>query len=284
MILVTATSGNYGRVVVDELAQRVDPSTIVATSRSTDDIADFAERGIDVRRLDYDDPASITAALTDVDQVLLVSSSAVGQRVDQHRAVIDAAAEAEIDHIAYTSLLHADTSPLGLAEEHRATEAILASSGLTYSLLRNGWYIENYTSNLDAALQHSAVLGATGDANIAAASRADLAAAGAAVLADPTLHGGTYELAGAPFTLTEYAAALSEVADQQIAHVDLPFAEYRQALIGAGLPEELADFLADSDAGISKGGLDGDPSTLRQLIGRDLLTMREVLQEAFAAR
>jgi len=283
MILVTATSGQYGRLVVDALAQRVDPASIVATARSTDAIADFESRGIAVRRLDYDDAASITAALDGVDQVLLVSSNAIGQRVPQHKAVIDAAAAAGVGHVAYTSLLHAATSPLGAAQEHVATEELLAASGVKYSLLRNGWYIENYTGTLGMALQHGAVLGATAGGKIAAAARADLAVAGAAVLADASLHGGTYELAGEPFTMAEYASIVTDVTGTQVAYVDMPEADYRNALMGAGLPEPLAGFLADSDVGISKGGLDGDSATLRQLVGRDLVTVRDAVEAAAAA-
>lgn len=283
MILVTATSGQYGRLVVDALAQRVDPASIVASARSTDDIADFAARGIAVRRLDYDDAASIAAALEGVEQVLLVSSSAIGQRVPQHAAVIDAAAAAGVGHLAYTSLVHADTSPLGAAQEHRATEELLAASGMKYSLLRNGWYLENYTGTLGMALQHGAVLGATAGGKIAAAARSDLAVAGAAVLADASLHGGTFELAGEPFTMAEYAATVTELTGTHVAYVDMPEAEYRSALLGAGLPEPLVGFLVDSDLGISKGGLDGDSATLRQLVGRDLVTMRDAVAAAAAA-
>lgn len=284
MIIVTATSGKYGQLVIDELAQRVDPSTIVATARSTDDIAHFEAQGITVRRLDYDDPASITAALDGAEQVLLVSSSAIGQRIEQHRAVIEAAAAAGVGHIAYTSILRADTSTLFAATEHNATEQILAESGLTYSLLRHGWYTENYTENLDAALEHGAAIGAAGDGKIAAATRADLAAAGAAVMADPTRHGGTYELVGEAFTMSDYTASLSAATGQDIAYVDMPADAYRSALVGAGLPEPLADFLSDADLGISKGELDGDPTTLRELAGRDLTTMDEAVKAAVAAR
>ncbi len=283
MIIVTATSGRYGRLVVDELAQRVDPSTIVATARSTDDIAHFHERGISVRRLDYDDPASITAALDGADQMLLISSSAIGQRVEQHRAVIDAAVDAGISHIAYTSILRADTSALGAAREHLATEQLLAESGVAFSLLRHGWYIENYTENLAPALEHGAIIGAAGDGKIAAATRADLAAAGAAVVADAALHGGTYELAGHGFTMSEYASLVSAATGQNVAYVDMPADNYRNALVGAGLAEPMADFLADADVGISKGELDADSSTLRELTGRDLTTLEDTIKAAVAA-
>lgn len=284
MIVITGASGHLGRLVVDELAERVDPSTIVATARTPEKIAELADRGIEVRRLDYNDADSIAAALDGADQVLLISGSEIGRRVDQHSAVIDAAVAAGVDHIAYTSILRADTSTLRAAEEHLATERLLADSGLTVSLLRHGWYIENYTENADQSIEHGTVIGAAGDGRIAAATRADLAAADAAVLADPALHGGTYELAGEAFTMAEHAEALAEATGQEISYVDMPAADYRSALVGAGVPEPMADFLADADLGIAKGELDGDPSTLRRLAGRRLTTMREATDAAVAAR
>lgn len=268
MIVVTGASGQLGRLVVEELAANVGPSQIVATARSTGKLADLVDRGITVRELDYGRPATITAALDGATQVLLISSSEIGRRVDQHRNVIEAATAAGVEHLAYTSLLRADSSGLLLATEHKATEDLLAACGLTVSRLRHGWYTENYTQNLGPALANGAFIGAAGQGRIAAATRADYAAADAAVLADPARWGGTYELAGPAFTMAELAAAVSEAAGRPIGYLELPGPDLRAALVGAGLPELMADFLVDADFGIARGDLDGDPSLLAELIGR----------------
>jgi NAD(P)H dehydrogenase (quinone) len=280
MILITGTSGHLGRLVVQHLAAHTDPATIVATARSLDKIADLAELGVTTRELDYDRPDTIAAALDGVTQVLLVSSSEIGRRLPQHTAVIDAAAAAGVEHIAYTSILRAATSPLIAAIEHRATEEALAASGVTSTFLRHGWYIENYTGNLAPALEHGAIIGSAGDGRIAAATRADYAAADAAVLLGPSLRGGTYELAGRAYTMAEYAAVVSDVTGRAIPYVDLPADDYRGALLGAGLPAPLVDFLVDADLGIAKGELDADSATLERLADRELTPLRTAVEAA----
>jgi NAD(P)H dehydrogenase (quinone) len=280
MILITGTSGHLGRLVVQQLAARTDPSTIVATARSLDTIADLAALGAVTRELDYDRPDTIAAALDGVSQVLLVSSSEIGRRIPQHTAVIDAAASAGVEHIAYTSILRAGTSPLIAAVDHRATEEVLAASGVTTTRLRHGWYIENYTENLAPALEFGVIIGSAGDGRIAAATRADYAAADAAVLLDPSLRGRTYELVGHAFTMAEYAAVVSAATSREIPYIDLPGDEYRNALLGAGLPEPLAEFLVDADLGIAQGELDADPTILERLAGRPLTGLDATVRAA----
>ncbi len=191
-------------------------------------------------------------------------------RVAQHRNVVEAATAAGVTLIAYTSVLHADRSPLGLAEDHRQTEALLAASGIPTVLLRNGWYTENYLASLPAALAHDAVLGAAGEGRIASAARADYAQAAAAALTSSEDHAGrTYELAGdAAYTLAELASELTRQVGRPIAYHDLPQAEFEKALLGAGLPPFLAALLADSDAGAAKGALFDASGDLARLIGR----------------
>lgn len=283
MIVITGASGNLGRLVVNELAEKVDRSQIVATARSTEKIADLAAAGITVRELDYAKPDTIASALDGATQVLLISSSEIGQRMPQHQAVIDAAVAAGVEHIAYTSVLRADTSGVMIAGEHKATEAALAASGLTTSLLRNGWYIENYTENLAPALAHGALIGSAGDGRVAAATRADLAAAAASVLADQELWGSTYELGGPAFTMSELAATVSKTTGASVTYVDMEADAYKAALGDAGLPPEMAEFLADADLGIKRGELDIDPSTLERLVGRPLITLEAAVQAATTA-
>lgn len=267
MILITGASGQLGRLVIDHLATKVDPSTIIAGARSTDKVADLAGRGITVRHLDYTDPASIATAVEGVEQVLLISGTDLGQRVEQHRAVIDAATAAGVKHLAYTSLANASTSTIPVAEEHKATEELLAAAPMTTTALRHGWYMENYTENLEPVLQNGAVIGAAGDGRVSAATRNDYAAADAAVLADSNLWGETYELGGAPFTMSEYASAVSAATGKEIPYVNMPAAELLAAYSGAGLPEFMAEFLVQSDLGIGRGELQVDPAVLERLAG-----------------
>jgi NAD(P)H dehydrogenase (quinone) len=277
MILVTASTGHLGQLVIDELLRAVPPSSVVATGRRVEALATRAAQGVTVRELDYDRPDTIRAAMDGVTQVLLISGSEMGRRVPQHRAVIDAAVAARVEHIAYTSVLRADTSSLPVAAEHAATEALLRAAPITATSLRHGWYIENYTEQLGPALANGAFVGAAGEGRIAAATRADFAAADAAALLDASLRGGTYELAGHPFTMAELAAAVSVFAGRDLPYVDVPPSEYAAILIGAGVPEPIAQFLAAADVGIADGQLDHPAVTLEKLVGRPLTTLQAAL-------
>ena len=269
MIVITGASGQLGRLIIEALLHTLPASEIVAAVRTPAKVSDLAARGVQVRQADYTQPATLDAAFQGADKLLLISSSEVGQRVPQHRAVIDAAQRAGVKLLAYTSLLHADVSPLGLAAEHQATEALLRASGLPHVLLRNGWYTENYAASVPAALAHGVLLGSAGTGRIASAARADYAEAAAAVLTQDDQAGRVYELAGdTAYTLAELAAEITTQSGKEIAYKDLPEADYKAILLGAGLPEGLAALLADSDVGASKGGLFDDSRQLSQLIGR----------------
>lgn len=282
--LVTGASGQLGRLTVHALLARdITPSDVVATARDTDAVADLAELGVVVRRADYTDPTSLKEAFVGVDRALLVSSSAVGERVAQHANVIEAAKEAGVELLGYTSITHADTSEMALAQEHRQTEELLAASGLPVVLLRNSWYIENYTGQVATALQHGVVLGAAGAGRVSAATRADFAAAAAAALVGEDQAGRVYELGGdTAFTLAEYAATLSAESSTDVAYRDLSAAELTSALVGAGLPEPYAALLADSDLGIARGELLADTGDLARLIGRPTTTPVEAIRAALA--
>lgn len=277
MILITASTGHLGQLVIDELLRRTAPSSIVATGRRPEALAPMAELGVVVRELDYDRPETVRAAMDGVTQVLLISGSEIGRRVPQHRAVVDAAVAARVEHIAYTSVLRADTSSLPVAPEHAATEALLDAAPLLTTKLRHTWYIENYTEQLGPALDNGAFVGAAGSGRIAAASRADLAAADVAVLLDASLRGGTYELAGPAFTMTELASTVSAFVRRDLPYVDVPPAEYAALLTGAGVPEPIAQFLAAADASIAQGELDHPSDTLEKLVGRPLTTLADAL-------
>jgi NAD(P)H dehydrogenase (quinone) len=282
--LVTGAAGNLGALAVEALLDRgVAPGDIVATARDTDRLSAFAERGVLTRRLDYDDPASVEAALEGVDRLLLVSSSALGQRVAQHRTVLEAAARKGVELVAYTSILRADTTSLALAAEHHATEQILVELGLPHVLLRNGWYLENYTEQVPVHLEHG-VLGAAGTGRISAATRADYAEAAAVALLAADSAGKIHELAGdEAFTMAEYAAALAEQAGQEVVYSDLPQAEYAAALVSAGLPAPFAEILADNDRGVTVGDLYDDSGALSALIGRPTTPLGDALRPAIGS-
>lgn len=276
MIAITGATGQLGQHVIESLLKTVPASQIVAIVRNPAKATALSQQGITVRQADYSDEAAFTTALQGIDKLLLISSSEVGQRAPQHRNVINAAKAAHVKFIAYTSLLHADTSPLGLADEHVATEKMLAESGIAYALLRNGWYTENYLASAPAALEHGVFIGAAGEGKIASATRADYAAAAARVISEEGHAGKTYELAGdAGWTLSQLAAELATQSGKKVVYQNLSEADFAAALKGFGLPAGLADMLADSDVGASKGGLFDDSHTLSNLIGRPTTSLAD---------
>jgi NAD(P)H dehydrogenase (quinone) len=278
MIVVTGATGQLGRLVIENLLHTEPASSIVALVRDPAKAADLSLLGVRVRQADYTHPASLRTALAGADKLLLISSSELGQRVAHHRAVIDAAIHCEVKLIGYTSVLHANTSPLGLAAEHKQTEAMLKASAIPFLVLRNGWYTENYTVSIPTALAHGALMGSAGDGRIASASRADYAAAAALAMTLSDQAGRVYELAGDnAYTLSEFAAEISRQSGKAVNYVNLPRAEYKSALVGFGLPEPIADLLADSDSGASQGGLFDDKCQLSTLIGRATTPMAETI-------
>lgn len=282
MIAITGATGQLGHYVIESLMKTVPASQIVAIVRNPAKAQALAAQGITVRQADYGDEAALTSALQGVEKLLLISSSEVGQRAPQHRNVINAAKAAGVKFIAYTSLLHADTSPLGLADEHIETEKMLADSGIVYTLLRNGWYTENYRASAPAALEHGVFIGAAGDGKIASATRADYAAAAARVISEAGHEGKVYELAGdSAWTLTQLAAELTKQSGKSVTYQNLSEADFAAALKSVGLPDGLADMLADSDVGASKGGLFDNSKTLSKLIGRPTTTLAESVSHLF---
>jgi NAD(P)H dehydrogenase (quinone) len=267
-IVVTGATGHLGRLAVESLLKRGVPAEkIVATGRRTEALADLRDRGVTVRLADYNDPESLRAAFAGGEKLLLVSSSEVGQRLSQHGNVIAAAKDVGVRLIAYTSIPQADTSTLLLAAEHRATEQILAESRVPHVVLRNGWYIENYTGQLATHLQHG-IVGSAGEGRVSAATRADFAEAAAAVVAEDGHEGAVYELGGEAFTMPEYAAAVSAATGRDVTYTDVPVEQYVQILVGAGLPEPVAQVFADGDRGVADGELYVEGNDLEKLIGR----------------
>ncbi len=265
-IAITGATGQLGRLVVDKLKQKVPATQIVALVRSPDKAAGL---GVAARAADYTRPETLDAALAGVDTLLLISSSEVGQRAQQHKNAIAAAKKAGVKRIVYTSLLHADTSVLSLADEHRQTEADLKASGVPFTILRNGWYSENYTGSIGGAVAGGAFIGSAGDGKISAAPRADYAEAAVAALTGDGHEGKVYELAGdSAWTLADLAAEVSRQTGKAIPYKNLPPADYATALKGFGLPEGLAAAIAGWDVGAGQGALFDDGRQLSKLIGR----------------
>jgi len=283
MIIITGATGQLGRLVIAALLEKVPAASIVAAVRNVDKAQDLAALGVQVRYADYNQADSWNAALQGAEKVLLISSSEVGQRTQQHQTVIDAAKRAGVKLLAYTSILKADTSALILAEEHRETEAAIQASGLPSVLLRNGWYTENYTLGVPTALSYGAVFGCAGDGRIASAGRADYAEAAAAVLTSDHQAGKVYELAGdSAYTLSELAAEIGRQGGKVIDYVNLSEQEFASVLIDAGLPDAFATLLVDADAGVAKGALLDDSGQLSELIGRPTLSLEAAVKAALS--
>jgi NAD(P)H dehydrogenase (quinone) len=277
---VTGASGKLGRLVLDELLRQANPRDIVALARDPAALADYALKGIEVRAADYDDPASLAAALEGVDRVLLISGNAVGQRERQHGAVIDAAKAAGVSYLAYTSVLNAQASKLALAGEHAATEKQLEASGLNFDVLRMPWYSENYTGALQPSIEHGAIYGATGDGKLSTASRKDLAAAAVgALLRSPG--GKTYELAGDhPWTMTEFAAEVSRQVGKPVQYVNQSESDYAKTLESVGLPPPVASMLASTSYLAGFGELYSESKDLSELADRPSTPIGETIAEA----
>ena len=274
-IVVAGATGHLGGLVVASLLNRgVDPGQILATGRSTDRLAALAERGVHVAELDYNKPAD--EVISAGDTVLLISGSEVGQRLDQHRNVIELAERAGAARIVYTSVLRADNSTLAVAPEHIATEEILKASGAAYTILRNGWYNENYQQTFAQAAQSGVVVTSAGDGRVSSASREDFAEAAAAVLTGEGHDGVTYELAGdTAFTMRDLADIFTTVLDRPIELQNLTSEEHRAVLTRAGLDDLIVDFLVTLDCSTADGDLFDQTGDLSRLISRPTTPMAE---------
>lgn len=269
-IAVTGATGHLGGLVIESLRTRgVAPGDITAIVRNESKAAALAEQGVRVGVASYEDEAALTAALQGVDRLVLVSGSEVGQRLAQHTTIVRAAKAAGVQFIAYTSLLNVETSELGLAAEHRATEQVLADSGIDHALLRNGWYWENYASAIDSGRATGKFFGAAGSARVSGAARRDYAEAAAAVVTSENQAGRIYELAGSPsLTYQGIADEVSKVIGRDVTYVDQSVGEYQANLEGFGMPAEVAAMFAGMDPLIEKGALHSESTDLQDLIGR----------------
>jgi len=277
---ITGATGQLGRLAVAKLKQRIDAGNLVALVRSPEKAADL---GIEARAFDYTRPETLAEELKGIDHLLLISGSEVGQRRAQHKNIIEAAQKAGVKWIVYTSLLHADTSTLSLAGEHMETEKLLKESGIPHTILRNGWYTENYTGSVPGAVAGGGLAGSAGDGKISSATREDFAEAAAVVLTGEGHIGKVYELAGdEAYTLTDLAAEISKQTGKDISYNNLPEAEYAEVLSSFGIPAGLARALASFDTGASKGDLFDEGRVLSQLIGRPTTSLSDAVRKALS--
>lgn len=280
-IAVTGATGQLGRLVVENLKTKTDVENIVALVRTPSKATDL---GVEVREFDYTQIATQVNSLKGIDALLLISSNEIGQRAVQHKNVINSAKQAGIKWIVYTSLLHADTSTLSLAGEHLETEKALYKSGIPFTILRNGWYTENYTGSIPGALAGGAFLGSAGEGKISSAARADFAEAAAVVLTGSGHQGKVYELAGdKAYTLTDLAKELSSQSGKVIPYKNVSEAEYANILKTFGVPEGFAFAIAGWDASASKGDLFDDSKTLSKLIGRPTTPLAKTIEKTLKA-
>lgn len=283
-IAVTGATGQLGQLVIETLLKSQPLQNIVALVRNVGKAQKLKDQGIDVRLFDYDKPETLVPALKGVERLLLISSNNIGSRVPQHKRVVDAAKEAGVKFLAYTSLLYADKSKLSLADEHRQTEAYIKQSGLTWCFLRNGWYTENYLGGIQSAVQSGSLYGSAKDAKISGATRLDFAEAAAKVLTTDGHDNKVYELAGSQgFTLSDLAKAISDVSGKEVKYQDIPAADYTTALLGLGLPKGLVDAVVDADVQSIDGALYNDSKELEKLIGRPTTPLKDAVKQAFNA-
>jgi NAD(P)H dehydrogenase (quinone) len=279
-ILVTGATGNLGRLVIASLLRHGTPaSDVIAAARTPEKAADL---GVPVVELDYTKPETIAAALDGVDSVLLISGSEVGQRFAQHSAVINAARAAGVKHLVYTSAPSARTSALILAPEHKATEEAIEASGIPATILRNGWYNENYLGTFAQAKATGEVVTSTAGGTVSSAARKDYADAAAVVLLDPATHTGkVYELSGdTAWDFDEFAATAAEVLGTPVVHRSVTPDEHATALGAVGLDAGTIGFLVGLDANIRDGLLGHTPGDLGRLIGRPTTPIADTLIEA----
>ncbi len=277
---VTGATGQLGRIVIEKLKEKTAVENIVAFARTPEKAAGF---GVEVRAFDYEQPETLAEGLQGIDRLLLISANEIGKRASQHQRVIDAAKEAGVKQIVYTSLLRADTSTLGLAGEHVATEKALAASGIPSVIMRHGWYTENNLGMLNEVVTHGVLLGAAGEGKISSAARADYADADVAVLTSEGHSGKVYELAGdETYTMADIAAVLSEVSGKPVQYMNLPAAEYTAALTGAGLPEFVAQLFTGFHVSTEKGDLFDEGRMISKLTGKPTTSLKTVISQTLS--
>ncbi|MFN3074130.1 SDR family oxidoreductase [Acinetobacter sp. TY2] len=283
-IAITGATGQLGELIIQALLTHIPADNIVALVRNKTKALKLKQQNIELRHFDYDSPETLAPALIGIDKLLLISANEIGRRTAQHQAVIEAAKNAKVPYIAYTSLLRANTSPLGLAQEHRETEALIQASGLTYTFLRNNWYSENYIAGVVQNAASGQLFSAAKDGKISSASRTDYAEAAAIVLASTNHDNKTYELAGSEnFTKLDLAKFIEKASGKKVSRIELSASDLTHGLQQAGLPETLISVIVDADIQTVEGAMYSESKDLEQLIGRKTISIQSQIEALFTA-
>ncbi|WP_296280102.1 SDR family oxidoreductase [uncultured Acinetobacter sp.] len=281
-IAITGATGQLGELVIQNLLKSTKAENIVALVRNVEKAQSLKQQGVELRLFNYDQPETLVPALEGIDKLLLISANEIGRRTPQHQAVIQAAISANVPYIAYTSLLNAPTSLLGLAQEHRETEALILQSGLKYTFLRNNWYNDNYLVNVQHTAETGILYGSTQDGKISSASRLDYAEAAATVLSTKGHENKIYELAGSTsFTLADLASYIANASGKALDYQNISAEDYTQALTAAGLPSALINVIVDADIQTTKGAMFSDSKDLERLIGRKTTPIQDQVTALF---
>ena len=281
-IAITGATGQLGELIIQALLTHIPADNIVALVRNKTKALKLKQQNIELRHFDYDSPETLAPALIGIDKLLLISANEIGRRTAQHQAVIEAAKNAKVPYIAYTSLLRANTSSLGLAQEHRETEALIQASGLTYTFLRNNWYSENYIAGVVQNAASGQLFSAAKDGKISSASRTDYAEAAAIVLASTNHDNKTYELAGSEnFTKLDLAKFIEKASGKKVSRIELSASDLTHGLQQAGLPETLISVIVDADIQTVEGAMYSESKDLEQLIGRKTISVQSQIEALF---
>ena len=282
-IAVTGATGKLGQLVVNGLLKKGPSDKIIAVVRDQKKAQPLVKRGAEARVAHYGDPVALKAAFSGVDRLLLISSSEVGKRTEQHKNVIDAAKAAGVKHIMYTSAPKATTTALVVAPEHKATEENILKSGMKYTILRNNWYTENYKDRVETARKTGAVVAAAGEGRVASATRADYAAGAVEVLLGTGHEGKIYELGGDhAWDFNELAETIEKIIGKPVAYKSVDVPTLLNILKEAGLDEGIAGFMAAVDGNIAEGALSEVTGELSRLIGRPTTPLRKGLEDAIS--
>ncbi|MBY3594930.1 SDR family oxidoreductase [Rhizobium bangladeshense] len=273
-ILVTGAAGQLGQRVIHHLIEtyKVAPGKIVAATRSPEKLAKLADKGVIIRKADFDDAAGLEKAFAGIDRLLLISTDALdtpGRRLAQHKAAVAAAVKAGVKHIAYTSMPAPDNSLVTFAPDHLGSENAIKASGIAYTIIRDAWYHDNYLHSMPHNLQGGKWYSATGNGKVSTISRDDCALAIAAALASGTFESATYTLTGAAsLDNRQIAAIVSETAGKPLEVIDVNDEQLGQGMRGAGLPGFIADMLVSADANIRAGNFDIITEDFTKLTGK----------------
>ncbi|TGK56105.1 SDR family oxidoreductase [Leptospira wolffii] len=268
-VLVTGASGQLGRLVLEELLKK-GHKNIIATTRKPESLDDFSKRGVIVRSASFGDPKGLAKAFEGADRVLLISTDNIGNRIQEHGNAVDAAVQAGVKRILYTSMIDPDHAPVTFAFEHAGTEEKIRKSGLHYTILRNGLYSDYLIPKLQHAAASGTLAGSGGEGACSYVTRLDCAKAAASALVAPSSGNLVLDITGPKaWTYSELAKLTGELTHKNVSYLDLPAEELSKGLVGVGIPKPMADALASFDISIREGYMKGVSTSVKDLTGEE---------------